>query len=553
MSDPTVFISYRREDSAGYAGRLFDRFVAKLGRDHVFRDIENIAPGDNFADSIRQRLSTCDVLIVIIGPRWLTATDQQGRRRLDDEHDLARAEIELGLERKIRVIPVLLPGTTMPAVSDLPPPLAALAALNAIELRESHFDQDVALLTKIVGATRRGVLRRLVNRKYLYPSLIGSGGVLAIAAVFWLNPLLLTTPERARLKLTDMGLNFDSATFVHSANRGDSAAVKLFLRAGIDVDETPFDQTAAVAAAEEGHLEIVRLLAEAGANMNRALLASAGGKNKAVFEYLLSRNPEEKALAGALHVAAGDGDRTDLVRRLLDRGVDVNAEWGGTALMSAAYYGNLDILKLLIERGANVHAVNKEGETALHYGARGLRPSIKIVGTLLGSGAQVNAQDHNGRTALMNGLDSREVTQSLLAQGADVRLRTKDGDTALAYAAGRDMLWLIKPLIDRGADVNTSNKDGETPLMWASGAIDSVDKPQMAQMLIDNGADLNAADKNGTTALMFAAQKGLASTARTLLQAHAQPMRKNKKGQTALDIARTRGEEAIVKLLVGAH
>ncbi len=88
MISSTVFINYRPEDSAGYAGRLFDRLVDKLGRDHVFRDIENIAPGDDFADSIRKRLAACEVLLVVIGPRWLTATDQQGRKRLEDEKDL---------------------------------------------------------------------------------------------------------------------------------------------------------------------------------------------------------------------------------------------------------------------------------------------------------------------------------------------------------------------------------------------------------------------------------------------------------------------------------
>jgi hypothetical protein len=104
MASSAFFISYRREDSAGYAGRLFDRLVARLGRDHVFRDVEDIAPGDDFADSIRRRLIICDVLLVIIGPRWLTATDQKGRKRLEDSKDLVRTEIELGLERKIRII-----------------------------------------------------------------------------------------------------------------------------------------------------------------------------------------------------------------------------------------------------------------------------------------------------------------------------------------------------------------------------------------------------------------------------------------------------------------
>jgi ankyrin repeat protein len=553
MSGSTVFISYRREDSAGYAGRLFDRLVDRLGHDHVFRDIESISPGDDFADSIRKRLSACDVLLVVIGPRWLSAIDQTGRKRLEDENDLVRTEIELGLQRKIRVIPVLLPGAGMPGANDLPAVLAPLAQFNAFEIREAHFDHDVAQLIKIVGTRRDRSLRTLTRAKYFYASLIATALVLALVAVFWLNPMIFMTPERARLRLMTMRLNYDAATFVQQANIGDFAAVKLFLRAGISVDETPYDQSAIVAAAEEGHLEVVKALAEAGANINRAMVAAGRGKNKAVFDYLMSRNPERKSIAGALHVAAGEGNRIDLVRDLLNRGINVDSDWGGTPLMTAAYYGRVDILNLLLDRGANVRAISEEGETALHYARRGLRDSFQIVGTLLGRGAPVNAQNRRGRTPLMEGLERREETQLLLAHKADVRLRDDAGGTVLLYAAGHNLTWLIKLLMDRGAEINTRNNDGETPLMWATGAVDSVDKPQMAQTLIDNGADVNLADQDSDTALMFAAQKGLASSVRTLLQARAQTGKQNKKGETALDLARKNDEKAVVKLLTGAR
>lgn len=89
--------------------------------------------------------------------------------------------------------------------------------------------------------------------------------------------------------------------------------------------------------------------------------------------------------------------------------------------------------------------------------------------------------------------------------------------------------------------------------MWATGAVDSLDKAQMAQVLIDNGADVNLADQEGNTALMFAVEKGLASSVRTLLQAHAHVGMRNKKGRTALDIARSSGRAAILKLLSGAR
>src|SRR5215831_18656991 len=392
MSSSVVFISYRREDSAGHAGRLFDRLVDHLGRDHVFRDIESIEPGEQFADSIRKRLATCDVLLALIGPRWLSATDLHGRKRLEDATDLVRREIELGLERRIRVIPVLLPGATMPSPNELPESLAPLAQHNAIEIREAHFDHDAAELIKIIGSRRRSRLLKLIHVRYVFSSLIGAVAIMAIAVFFWINPLIFMTPERARLQLMGMGLNYDSATFVRRANSGDSAAGKLFLRAGISVDETPFQQTPIVAAAEEGHLAIVKALAEAGANVNPALIAAGRGESKAVLDYLLSRDPKKESIAGALYVAAGEGNRIDFVRDLLDRGVDVDAEWGGKPLMSAAYYGRLDILELLVKRGANVRATSDEGQTALHYAARSGSPSPQIVGALLNSGAPINRQ-----------------------------------------------------------------------------------------------------------------------------------------------------------------
>ena len=108
MPDPVagrVFISYRRQESSGLAGRLYDRLAARLGDDQVFIDVDTIAPGLDFAEIIAEAVSTCEVLLAIIGPRWLTATDEDGRRRLDDPDDIVRLETAAALERNIRVCP----------------------------------------------------------------------------------------------------------------------------------------------------------------------------------------------------------------------------------------------------------------------------------------------------------------------------------------------------------------------------------------------------------------------------------------------------------------
>ena len=105
-----IFISYRREDTAYPAAWLFDRLVAHFGEGQVFKDIDTIQPGDDFAEVIGSAIASCDVLLALIGDRWLTATDENEQRRLDRPDDLVRLEIQAALDRNIRVIPVLAGG-----------------------------------------------------------------------------------------------------------------------------------------------------------------------------------------------------------------------------------------------------------------------------------------------------------------------------------------------------------------------------------------------------------------------------------------------------------
>src|SRR5262249_4101286 len=115
-----LFINYRREDTAPHAGRLYDRLAAHFGVDQVFMDIDQIDPGEDFVEVINRKIGSCEIAIVAIGPNWLGATDAAGNRRLDDSEDFVRMEIVAALERKIRVIPVLVGGARMPRKQDLP-------------------------------------------------------------------------------------------------------------------------------------------------------------------------------------------------------------------------------------------------------------------------------------------------------------------------------------------------------------------------------------------------------------------------------------------------
>ena len=98
---PRIFISYRREDTPGYAGRLCDRLQQDFGRDNVFIDVDTLQPGDDFVEAISERLVGCDLMLVVIGPRWLTSVDSQGRPRLEDDSDYVRLEIQTALARVV--------------------------------------------------------------------------------------------------------------------------------------------------------------------------------------------------------------------------------------------------------------------------------------------------------------------------------------------------------------------------------------------------------------------------------------------------------------------
>ncbi|HMH49127.1 MAG TPA: toll/interleukin-1 receptor domain-containing protein [Candidatus Acidoferrum sp.] len=145
-----VFLSYRRDDVQGWAGRLSDSIKQSFGDAPLFFDRESIRPGDDFVDALEGAVGSCAVLLALIGRGWLDARDGAGRRRLDDPNDFVRLEIATALRRRIRVIPVLLGGATIPAVDALPDDLQALARRQAHELSDSRWPSDVEVLFKIL-------------------------------------------------------------------------------------------------------------------------------------------------------------------------------------------------------------------------------------------------------------------------------------------------------------------------------------------------------------------------------------------------------------------
>jgi hypothetical protein len=142
-----IFISYRREDTAPWAGRIYERLAHQIDRGQLFMDVDNIAPGMDFVRVLEDQVGACDVILVVIGKDWAEAKNAKGQRRLDDPHDFVRIELEAAVKRDIRIIPVLVDGAQMPAGNDLPEGIRPLARRQAVELTHSRFGTDVQRLT----------------------------------------------------------------------------------------------------------------------------------------------------------------------------------------------------------------------------------------------------------------------------------------------------------------------------------------------------------------------------------------------------------------------
>jgi hypothetical protein len=145
-----VFISYRRSDAGPYARLLQVQLSRRLPGTPVFMDLDSIDAGADFAEAIESGVQSCRALVALIGPRWVTVSDEQGRRRLDDPDDYVRLEIRTALERCARVIPVLVDDATMPQRQQLPDDLAKLARLNALRLSCDRYPYDEGRLVTII-------------------------------------------------------------------------------------------------------------------------------------------------------------------------------------------------------------------------------------------------------------------------------------------------------------------------------------------------------------------------------------------------------------------
>ena len=256
--------------------------------------------------------------------------------------------------------------------------------------------------------------------------------------------------------------------------------------------------------------------------------------------------------------AAKDGD-LERVRFLLDSGENPNAVSqsvnanpqatdsivGDSALRFAVFAERADIVKALLEGGADVNKANKDGATPLSASTNHSSAEIALI--LLGAGANPDAADIEGWTALMFTAE-QSVAKALLNAGANPNMVNKEGLTALMFAAGKGNLEVAKVLLDTGANLNVMDIEGWTALMFVA----EQGNPEIAKVLLNAGANPNMAENKGWTALMLALANEHSKVAKVLLNASANPNMANQDGMTALMLAAEKGNSEIAKALLNA-
>jgi TIR domain len=147
---PKIFLCYRRADTEGFARGIYESLAGKYGRDCVFRDIDSTPAGVRYSVWIESIVGQCSVMVVLIGPAWLSASNNTGQHRLELRKDWVRQEIEAALRRDIPIIPVRIQGAPMPSEGDLPHSIADLTAFQSAEVNDSRWDYDVGQLIQSI-------------------------------------------------------------------------------------------------------------------------------------------------------------------------------------------------------------------------------------------------------------------------------------------------------------------------------------------------------------------------------------------------------------------
>ncbi|KAF6810076.1 ankyrin repeat protein, partial [Colletotrichum plurivorum] len=242
------------------------------------------------------------------------------------------------------------------------------------------------------------------------------------------------------------------------------------------------------------------------------------------------------------------GGHFEVVKVLLEKGADVSVadNHGFTPLFAASNGGHFEVVKVLLEKGADVSVADNNGWTPLN--AASIGGHFEVVKVLLEEGADVSVADNNGWTPLTSASNGGhlEVVKVLLEKGADVSVADNNGWTPLTSASNGGHLEVVKALLKKGADVSVANNNGWTPLFAASNG----GHLEVVKVLLEKGADVSVADNNGWTPLTSASNGGHLEVVKVLLEKGADVSVADNNGWTPLYTASNSGHLEVVKVLL---
>jgi len=324
--------------------------------------------------------------------------------------------------------------------------------------------------------------------------------------------------------------------------------------------QNKYSQGILLSGAEEGNVEVVKLLLNKGANVDvkdndgrTPLLWAAENRHEAVVRLLLDKGASVDAKDNNSRTPllwAAENGYEAIMRLLLDKGANIDAKDnnGRTPLLWADRNGHEAIMRLLLDKGANIDAKDNNGWTPLLWAFQNGHEAI--VRLLLDKGANVDAKDNDGRTPLLWAAEDRHeaVVRLLLDKGASVDAKDNNDRTPLLWAAKNKHEAIVRLLLDKGASVDAKDNNGQTPLLWAA----ENRHEAVVRLLLNKGADVGAKDEwDDRTPLSYAAENGHEAIVRLLLDKGASfDAKDEQQTRTLLSYAAENGHETIVRLLL---
>jgi len=593
-----LFICYRRDLNSGDAARISQDLRFYIADQSIFRDKDSVPAGLNYSTAISRSLSTCSVLLVIIGPKWLSENNVTDAHDNDSEINRVFRQIRSVLNRKNdnRIIPVLVGNATIPKLSELPENLADLVHRKPIRLRENQWRKDIRQLSTLLLKCR-GIHHQRNE-----------------------------SPVSARLQLGKMRIDYCQEDFLTRVKNRDYTIVKLYIESGmkLDLDNNGFGlefsreegrpKSAIEIAATNNDEDMVSLLVKAGADINPALPLVTGcdATQEELLTKLLSLNPRPDAVDDAF-VSSISNCNVKAAKKLYSIGVSDSGFQ--QAVFMAARNKNAESLRYLLElRIIEPNLASQILLLIVTYTYKNneqdtMHERLTIYRMLMDLGADPNwIENSNSKTAFQQCVSNNATItfDFFLESGANINHINKEmrGETLLKMAAYSGLTDMAKRLLDKGANPSLCS-DGETPLFFAVkfGRVSIVklllkyqaeinttiegrslmyyaDTVEVAELLFNaglmvndginrffkndlprkdalellkfylaKGADPNLTDTEGTTLLMWAARINKLMWARILIQAGASIDNRDNYGRCALDFAIPNHHSEIVKLL----